>query len=119
MLKKIVLENINLKCFAGCLPKEREQKTSLSFNVELHMDLKISPLVEDDDLKNTIDYREIMQTIINTSNKRHYAIIENLGENIVVNLYKLSKNIKSITLEISKPGALGDDIIPKVEIVYP
>ena len=117
MIKYIMLKNIELKGFVGCLPEERINKSTILVNLKMKMSLGNLLGEEKDKIENTVDYRKFIEVTQNTLNERHYAIIENLGEQIAQNILRSFEEVSEVEITVSKPKIFENGIIPEVLIL--
>ncbi len=78
--EKITLKNMVFWGFVGAAEREREVKTRIEVDVEIHADL--NKACKSDDLNDTIDYAKLHDLIREVIDRRHHNLIESLAEEI-------------------------------------
>ena len=118
MITCIKIKNINFETSIGCIPEEREKTTMLICNVKLKVELDFGADEQKDELENSVDYRQVLYALLETSSKRHYNLLESFGESASKVIADISPLIKEVELEIAKPGALPGGAIPEITVLY-
>ena len=97
--RKILVKDLVIKIFVGIHNFEKKKKQRVKFNVEINIDPMLSP--HENNLNTIVNYEDVIKTIKNITNKKHYLLLETLSEDIFFKLFKDSK-IKKIKLRIEK-----------------
>lgn len=99
-MDKIIIKEAKFMCNIGVSKEERAKKQSIFVDAELFFNLKKASYT--DDIKNTIDYSEIYESIRNISEKREYRLIEALSEDIAKEILS-NYPTKKIIIRVKKP----------------
>lgn len=112
-MDKIIIKDAEIFCKIGVTSKERGKKQKLLVTAELYFDTKRP--ASTDDIKNTINYSEVLNLIKVISGKKGYKLIETLAnviadvvmrkfkpEQIIVNIKKKVAGMKHAAVEISR-----------------
>ena len=87
----------------GLLDWEKLTRQVLKMDIEVEVNLRQAG--SSDDIKDTVNYAEISQAIINFSKTEDNDLIETLAENICQHLFN-TFNIQTIRLSIEKIGVV-------------
>ena len=104
-MDKIFLKNLRLKTRIGLFDWEKQIEQII--NIDLEAGFDISKAAETDDVKHSLDYKTISNTIKEYVENNNHELIETLIENIAQMILK-GFDVEYITLSISKPGAIRD-----------
>jgi FolB domain-containing protein len=102
-LDKILIKDLLLRCIIGINESERKEKQDVIINLVLWTDLAKG--AETDDIRQTVDYKEITKEIIRLVDKSEYFLVETLAENIAQTCLQ-HKQIERVNVTVEKPGAL-------------
>lgn len=98
-MDKIIIQQLRTEAIIGVYPDERQQKQTLTIDVELYIDTTAKG--KRDELSNTVDYAAVCHTIQTFINQTQFQLIETLAEHIAEQL--LNKfNIHHCHLTIHK-----------------
>lgn len=100
---KIYIRDLTCRCIVGINPEEREKKQDIIINVTLMADLRQA--CHSDDIRDTVDYKTIKQTIIDRVESSQFFLIERLAEE-VANIALQDARVHAVEVTIDKPGAL-------------
>lgn len=100
---KIRINDLALKCIIGINDWERTQKQDVLINVVLFADL--NKACQSDDLKDSVDYKQVKQEIIAMVEKSSFYLIERMAGEITKICLSHSL-IKAVQIMVDKPGAL-------------
>ncbi len=114
MIRGIQLSGIRRMTRCGCLPGERIHPTELHLAIRLEMELELGDSPAEDDLENTLDYRVVLDTLDRVIAERHFALVESLAETAARRIRDLHPAIRAVEVEIAKPGALPDQVVPTI-----
>jgi len=117
MITCIQLANVTLSARCGCLPEEREHPVTLVATVRLRMSISVGDDPARDRLDATLDYRRVLDTLLGVAAARHFATVESLAETAASRLRLMHPAIRAVELELSKPGALPDGVLPTVTAI--
>lgn len=107
MMDKIILKNAKFMCNIGVTEKERKKKQKILIDAELFLNLKKASYK--DNIKNTINYSEVYESIKNVVVKKEYRLIEALAENIAKEILS-NYPVKKVMVRVKKPEALGKNV---------
>jgi len=99
-MDKIILKEAGFLCNVGVSAEERRKKQEIFIDVELFLDTKKA--AKTDDLKYTVNYSEVYDTIKNIVERKKYKLIETISQDIAENI--LNKfNAEKVLVNIQKP----------------
>jgi len=100
---KIRINDLLLRCIIGVNDWERTNKQDVLINVTLHTDL--SKPCQTDNLKDSVDYKQVKQEIIAMVESSSFNLIERLAGEIV-KICLAHTAINAVMVRVDKPGAL-------------
>lgn len=103
MPDKIFIQSLEVECIIGIFDWER--KTPQKILIDLEFPANIRRAAQTDSIDNTIDYKRIAKRILDYVSKSSFQLIETLAETLA-ELLLSEFGLRSITLSISKPGAI-------------
>jgi D-erythro-7,8-dihydroneopterin triphosphate epimerase len=115
-MDKIFIRELALRCIIGIYPEERVEKQDIIINLEMGCDLRKAG--RSDDLRDTVDYKNIKKAILKLVEKSSYLLIESLAENIA-DIALADDKVQQVVVTIDKPGALRFARSSAVEITRP
>jgi len=113
MPDKIFLQALEVECIIGIFDWER--KTPQKIVIDLEFPANIRRAAQTDSITDTIDYKSIAKRILAYVSKSHFQLIETLAEKLA-QLLLIEFGLRSVTLRISKPGAVRGSKNVGVEI---
>ena len=113
MADKIFIEELEILCIIGTLPRERKKKQKIA--IDLEFSTLVRKAAKRDNLKDALNYQKIAARASEFVSKSHFYLIETLAERLAKTLLEEFK-LKSLTLRISKPNALRNAKNVGVEI---
>lgn len=99
----IRIKQLRAETILGVYAEERHALRTVIMNLDIIIDH--SHAVISDQLQDTIDYAIIEQTIVDSLKEQCFHLIETLAKH-VAELVMGFAGVKSVTVEIDKPGAL-------------
>ena len=99
----IRIKDLKLRTIIGCNGWEREKKQDITVNVTIETDA--SEAVRSDDLKDSVDYREITKDIIEGVEKTEFFLLERLA-GFIIGVVMKNRRVSAATVEVDKPHAL-------------
>lgn len=96
---KIILEDIEIYAYHGCLPEEKKIGGRYLVNLEIRADLEKAS--RSDQLKDTFDYG-IARDIIYQEMAIPSSLLEHVADRIISSLFLASPQIKEVKIRISK-----------------
>lgn len=112
---KIRIEKIRAFGYHGVFPQEKAN--GQNFYVSLTLSLDLSAAGRSDDLKETVNYAEVVARVVEiVSRKPGFNLIEALAEKIAGSILNAFPQVENIEVEIHKPEApipasFGDVIV--------
>lgn len=104
-MDRIFINNLKIETVIGIYEHELTSKQTLILDLELKINAKQSAL--EDNIKDTIDYEKVVETIKRLSHLHQFKLLESYAEYISNNLLK-TFNTQWVRLKITKPSALTD-----------
>jgi FolB domain-containing protein len=102
-MDRIFLRDLNLACTIGVNDWEREIQQPVKIDLDLHADLREAG--RSDDLRQTVDYKEIRDRVEKIVTESRYFLIEALAQRIADACLEHDV-VKSVRVSLEKPGAL-------------
>lgn len=99
----IRIKDLKLRTIIGCNDWEREKKQNIIINIVI--ETIDAAAVRSDDLKDSVDYREITKRIIEAVEKTQFQLLERLA-GFILDIVMKDGRIKGATVEVDKPHAL-------------
>ncbi len=103
VLDKIHIRGLRLRCIVGVFSEERQQKQEIVINITLFADL--SRPGRTDDITDTIDYKAVKLSVIQTVESSRWQLVEALAESIAQCCLE-HPLVEQATVSVDKPGAL-------------
>ena len=111
--RKILVKDLIIKILVGIHNFEKKKKQRVRFNIKINIDPNLAP--DESNLNSIVNYEDIIKSIKKITNKRHYPLLETLGEDIFFRLFKDTK-IKKIKLRIEKLDIIKNTSSVGIEI---
>ncbi len=112
-MDKIFLNNLKIATIIGIYDWERETLQTLCFDLEIDWD--ICKAASSDDIKDTLDYGAVTQTIVQFVEASRYQLIETLAEDLCT-LLLTKYPIPKLKLTLSKPVTLHGNNLAKIVV---
>ncbi len=109
----ITLEKMEFHAYHGCL--EHEKKIGNTFEVTLSMQLDTTKAEKSDNLNDTLNYKEVYDTVAKVM-KKDVDLIEHLAHNIITEVMTQFPTIEESTLVLSKRNPPVGGKVEKVSI---
>ncbi len=110
----IRIKNASFYAYHGVFADEQNMGGKFEVDVEIHADL--SPGINQDSLKKTIDYEKlytVMQTVVTS---RKYYLLETLADSILKQIIREFPQIESLTVRVRKPHPPIKGVVDYVEV---
>ncbi|MDB6096065.1 MAG: dihydroneopterin aldolase [Francisellaceae bacterium] len=104
---KIFIEQLTIETFIGVYDWEKKLKQKIIIDL-ICTPPHVTPYLEDK-LENTLNYKTMVETVIEFCDQNHFNLLEALAENLSNHLYE-KFNITYLYLKINKPF-----VIPKTK----
>lgn len=98
--EKITLKNMAFSAFVGAAEWERDVRTRIEVDVEIHADLRKA--CASDSLDDTIDYAMVYDLVSEVINGKHHNLLESVAEEVADAVFG-SCECKKIVVRIRKP----------------
>ena len=115
-MDKIFIKGMQVETIIGIFEWEREVRQLINLDLEIDYDLRKAG--KTDNLKNTLNYKEISKRVISLVQECKTRLIEGLAEKIAKTILN-EFDIKRIKVSVKKPGALRGSQSVGVTIVRP
>ena len=102
-MDKVFIEDLEIETIIGIFGWEREVKQIV--NISLEMDFDISKAGKTDNIDDALNYKSICKCVINLVENSSFFLVEKMAEEVAKLVLK-NKEIKKVTVKVSKPGAL-------------
>ncbi|KRO10373.1 dihydroneopterin aldolase [Paucilactobacillus hokkaidonensis] len=113
-LGKIRINNMSFHTYNGVFAEEKKLGQKLQLDAELSY--PIEQLVQHDDLKETVSYADVYQTIEDFVLSNNYNLIESVANHLLQKLLATYPTIEAITLRVRKYSVPIAGIFDNVEI---
>ncbi len=114
-MSTITLENMEFYAYHGCL--EHEKTLGNTFLVTLSIQLNTSKAEKSDNLNDTLNYKEVYDTVSQIMKKR-VDLIEHLANNIVTSVINRFAEIEEVSILLSKTNPPVGGKMEKVTISF-
>ncbi|BAP85830.1 dihydroneopterin aldolase [Paucilactobacillus hokkaidonensis JCM 18461] len=111
---KIRINNMSFHTYNGVFAEEKKLGQKLQLDAELSY--PIEQLVQHDDLKETVSYADVYQTIEDFVLSNNYNLIESVANHLLQKLLATYPTIEAITLRVRKYSVPIAGIFDNVEI---
>jgi len=114
---RIILTGIEIFGFHG--HTAREKKKGNSFRIDLKIEGSFEDALKSDLLRDSIDYRQVVETIHKINKTERYALIETFASAIVNELLKRFPKITKLSIHLAKlsPPGMGAVSTAAIELV--
>jgi FolB domain-containing protein len=92
-----------LRCIIGINEFERKEKQDVTINVVVWSNL--TEAAKSDDIRKTVDYKEITKGIIKLVEASEFRLVETLAEKIAESCLERAR-VEKVRVTVEKPGAL-------------
>ena len=92
-----------------------EKKTQGTFELDVELFLNLTTPCSTDQLKDTVDYARVTETVIRVFNEKHCNLIERVGEKICKELLNQFP-VEKVMIKIKKPHAPIEANFDTVEV---
>ncbi len=113
---RLMIDGIEVQGAHGVYPEEREREQRFVIDLDIGGDLATA--VESDDVKDTVDYDAIVQSVRETSRQRMFHLIESFAGAVADNLLNRFERIHDVRVRIQKLSvqSLGPGACPSVVV---
>ena len=113
-MDKIFIRNLTVMTVIGTRPDERLAVRPLKLNVIMECDL--APAGWSDDLFKSVNYQAVAEKLLALGRNNAYLLIEAFAENSAKLILEEFDLVKSVTVTVDKPHAIGSAESVAVEI---
>jgi len=113
-LDTLYINDLIIPCIIGVFENERKEKQQVIINVALSVDTQKAG--KSDDLKDTVNYHDLSQQIIQMVENSKFYLLEKLAQEIA-NLCLKNKLVKQVTIRVEKPKAVKLAKSSAIEII--
>ena len=113
MADKIFIQELEISCIIGTLPRERKKKQKILIDLEFSAPVKRA--ARRDNLRDALNYQKIAEHATQFVSKSRFYLIETLSERLAQALLRRFK-LRHLTLRITKPKAIKNAQCVGVEI---
>jgi dihydroneopterin aldolase/D-erythro-7,8-dihydroneopterin triphosphate epimerase len=102
-MDKILIKDLRLRCIIGIDEFERREKQDVTINVAIWSNL--TEAAKTDDIRKTVDYKEITKRIIRLVEGSEFRLVETLAEKVAESCLEHAR-VQKVRVTVEKPGAL-------------
>jgi len=102
-MDKILIKDLRLRCILGIDEFERREKQDVTINVVIWSNL--TEAAKTDDIRKTVDYKEITKGIIRLVEISEFHLVETLAEKVAESCLEHAQ-VREVKVTVEKPGAL-------------
>ena len=113
-MDKILIRDLTVMTIVGTRPDERLSARPLIINICMECDL--APAGISDDLTKSVNYQAVADMILELGRRNSYLLIEAFAENTARLILDNFDLVKSVTVTVDKPHAIGCAASTAVEI---
>ncbi len=103
MADRIILSGMRFYGYHGVYPEESRLGQAFSVDVELHADLREAG--KQDDIRKTVDYGKVYQTVKTIVEGKPFKLIEALAEHVATRVLAEHANATEVIVRVHKPKA--------------
>jgi|SRR6185369_861767 len=102
-LDTIYINDLKVSCIIGVFANERKKKQPIIINIALSVDTRKA--AKTDDLKDTVNYRDLYLEIADIVSASKYKLLETLAQKVAEMCLK-NKLVKQVVVKLEKPNAV-------------
>ncbi|WP_010279308.1 dihydroneopterin aldolase [Paenibacillus senegalensis] len=102
MKDKIVMSGMQFFGYHGVYAEEN--KLGQRFKVDLELYLPLQPAGQSDELKDTVNYGEVYETVRGLVEERTFQLIETVAEQIAVQVLECYSMVEEVIVRVHKPN---------------
>lgn len=102
-MEKIILKNLAFYAYHGAMKEENILGQKFFIDLVLHADIYDSGY--SDDVKDTVHYGEVYETVKSIVENRKYNLIETLAQKIIDEIFEKFEKVKEVEITVKKPEA--------------
>ena len=102
-MDKIIIKNLELYCYHGVNPEEKEEGQAFVFTVIASVDLSVPCMT--DSVDDTVSYAKMVKTIRRVAEGEKNNLIERVAQRIADALFEEYDRIVTLDITVKKPQA--------------
>ncbi len=102
-MDKIIIKNLELYCYHGVNPEEKEEGQAFVFTVIASVDLSVP--CKTDNVDDTVSYAKMIKTIRRVAEGEKNDLIERVAQRVADSLFEEYERIVSLDITVKKPQA--------------
>ena len=102
-MDKIIIKNLELYCYHGVNPEEKEEGQAFVFTVIASVDLSVPCMT--DSVDDTVSYAKMVKTIRRVAEREKNNLIERVAQRIADALFEEYDRIVTLDITVKKPQA--------------
>lgn len=102
-MDKIIVKDLELFCYHGVNPEEKEDGQIFVFDIEASVDLSKPCLT--DNVDDTVSYAKIIKTVRRVAQSEKNDLIERVAQRVADELFNDFEKIKTLKITLKKPQA--------------
>lgn len=102
-MDKIIVKDLELFCYHGVNPEEKEDGQIFVFDIEASADLSKPCLT--DNVDDTVSYAKIIKTVRRVAQSEKNDLIERVAQRVADELFNDFEKIKTLKITLKKPQA--------------
>ncbi len=99
----VYIRELEIEAIIGIYDWEREQKQTISLDLEMGCDIKAA--AKSEDISNTLDYKAVAKRLIDFVEGSEFFLVETLAEEIAAIVLE-EFSVPWLKLRVGKPGAV-------------
>ena len=99
----VYIRELEIETIIGIYDWEREQKQTVSLDLEMAWDIK--PAAASEDISKTLDYKAVSKSLIEFISNAEFLLVETMAEEIARKVIS-EFGVTALKLRVGKPGAV-------------
>ncbi len=102
-MDKVIIKDLELFCYHGVNPEEKEDGQIFVFDIEAGVDL--STPCNTDNVDDTVSYAKIIKTVRRVAQSEKNDLIERVAQRVADELFSEFEKIETLKITLKKPQA--------------
>ena len=102
-MDKVIVKDLELFCYHGVNPEEKEDGQTFVFDIEAGIDLS-TPCITDN-VDDTVSYAKIIKTVRRVAQSEKNDLIERVAQRVADELFNEFNKIQTLKITLKKPQA--------------
>ena len=102
-MDKVIVQDLELFCYHGVNPEEKEDGQIFVFDIEAGVDL--STPCNTDNVDDTVSYAKIIKTVRRVAQSEKNDLIERVAQRVADELFSEFEKIETLKITLKKPQA--------------